>query len=170
MMKRIILLSLGALFLMAGCHRTPPIIEPESNNEAAIKEHLINANKVVAESEDTQINAYIERRGWKMESLTGGVRLMVTKQGNGSTIDYDDKVILNYSVSALDGNTIYSQISDTIIVGKNQTTSGMEIALKKLNRGSDAIVILPSQTAYGVVGDGDKIPTRAVLVIDLKCN
>lgn len=155
---------LAALLAASACNSNPPIIEIAPDNSAALDEHLIEANKVVAQSEDTQIEGYIQRRGWNMKTLSGGVRLEILRQGSGPMIGYGDTVTLLYSVEALNGTTFYEQAEKTVIVGKNQTVPGMETALGRLRRGAEARTIIPSLRAYGVVGDGDRIPTRAVLV------
>ena len=50
------------------------------------------------------------------------------------------------------------------MAGHLQPTRGLDAALRTLAEGSKAKVILPSEQAYGIVGDGDRIRTRTVLV------
>ena len=47
---------------------------------------------------------------------------------------------------------------------------GLDQAVLQLSVGSRAKVILPSNLAYGIGGDGDRIPQSAILVIDVKVN
>lgn len=159
------ILCLG--MLAGSCNSNPPIIEVEKDNSSQLKEHLINANKVIAESEETQIEGYIQRHGWKMQTLSGGVKLEILKQGSGKPIEYKDEITLEYDMEALNGQPIYTNAEKQIVVGKNETVSGVETALKELRRGAEARLIIPSQCGYGVAGDGDRVPTRAVLVIKM---
>jgi FKBP-type peptidyl-prolyl cis-trans isomerase len=45
---------------------------------------------------------------------------------------------------------------------------GLDQAILQLHYGSRARVILPSALAYGIGGDGDRIPKSTILILDLK--
>ena len=165
-MKRLTILLMLAV-LAAGC-RQVPVVDVEAPKGDTLKENLINANRYIAQGEETQIEAYMERRGWQMQRLVGGARVMETKVGEGEKIDYEDTVVVDYDLEAISGTRIYSAVSDTVVVGRLQPTRGLDAALRTLRRGSEAIVIAPSEQAYGVVGDGDRIATRMILIYRLK--
>lgn len=149
--------------LMSACNNVPVIdVTPQKGD--TLKENMINANRIIAESEETQIDAYITRRGWHMQRLSGGARVMETHRGNGSPINYEDTVVVTYNIQAINGIPIYDQRRDTVVAGHLKPTRGFDAALRTLHRGSTAYFVLPSEQAYGVVGDGDKISTRMVLV------
>ena len=99
-MKRvfhILTIALGATILAASCKDRTPVIEFTPDNSTVVKENMINANRVVIQSESTQIDAYVERRGWKMESLPCGALYRVTTHGNGNPIQPDDTIaVLNF--------------------------------------------------------------------------
>lgn len=154
--------------LMAvGC-RDVPVVETVDRKGDGIKENLINANRLVAQSEEVQIDAYVERRGWQMTQLGGGARVEELTTGSGRSIGYEDTVRLSYRLEALNGAVIYDDCTDTVVVGRLQPTRGLDAALRTLHYGSTARVILPSEQAYGVVGDGDRVKSRMVLVYHLK--
>ncbi|MBR1850142.1 MAG: FKBP-type peptidyl-prolyl cis-trans isomerase [Bacteroidales bacterium] len=160
----IILLTATAIALLfAACHQTP-VIDTERTAEPSLKENLINANRYMAKSEEQQIVSYIERRGWTMQTLGSGVRLLETKRGTGGAIDYEDTVSVSYRLEAINGVVIYDQHSETFVAGRGQTVRGLDVAVRHLRHGSQATIILPSEQAYGVVGDGDRVPTRAILI------
>jgi len=48
-----------------------------------------------------------------------------------------------------------------------QPNRGLDAALMTLRQGSQARVILPSEQAFGVAGDGDRIKSRLVLIYDV---
>ena len=56
----------------------------------------------------------------------------------------------------------------SFVVGRGGVESGLEEAVLKMKKNSEAIFILPSHLAHGYVGDGDKITYRTVLVYKVK--
>jgi phosphoesterase RecJ-like protein len=160
-------LTLIACLTMASCHDVP-VIDVQAPKGDTLRENMINANRHIANSEKTQIDAYISRRGWQMKTLDDGIRLMETRHGNGPAIGYDDTIVLKYSIEAINGTVIYPSLTDTVVTGRHQPTPGIDLALRTLTVGSQACVIVPSEQAYGVVGDGDRIPSRLILVCKIE--
>lgn len=166
MSNRLSIWPLALCCLLAACGDNVPVIQV--NDEASqYKENMINANKVISQSEDTQLDEYIARHGWSMVQLDNGARLQVLQQGKGAKISFEDSVTVHYRLEALNGTVFYENNSETFVVGRHQTTVGLDRAVLELSRGAHARVALPSSLAYGVVGDGDRVPARAVLIYDL---
>ena len=164
-----LLSAILCLFLAASCRDVPTLdLQPAADN--SLKENLIDANRTIARSEETQIDAYVSRRGWQMQRLATGPRVMVVQPGSGPKVEYEDTVGITYSVEALGGQRVYSNVTDTVVVGRLQPTRGIDAALRTLRRGDRARIILPSEQAYGVLGDGHRITTRMVLIYDLTVN
>lgn len=153
--------------VLTSCDNTPVINVPQegSNN---YKENMINANKVIAQSEHTQITNYIERHGWQMTQLSNGEWIEEYQKGKGSPISYEDSCHVRYRLEALNGKVIYDGQEETFVVGRNQTTVGLDRAVMEFRRGSKARIIAPSDLGYGVAGDGDRVPSRTVLIYDLE--
>jgi FKBP-type peptidyl-prolyl cis-trans isomerase len=165
-MKRAILIL--ACSLLAACHNDPPMVGRPTTQSKDLKEHLINANRTIAQSEETAIDEYVTRRGWQMEKLPEGARLWEYRKGINKKIEIEDSVHLRYNIEAINGKTIYNDIEDNYVAGRRQEMIGLDYAVLQLHRGSRAKVILPSNLAYGIGGDGDRIPQSAILVIDLE--
>lgn len=158
-----------ATILAAAC-REVPVVELESAPSDSLRENLINANRYIAGSEETQMERYIERRGWQMTKLSGGARVMETSRGSGHKVEYEDTLTVSYSLEAIDGKMIYRQVTDTVVAGHLQPTRGLDAALLTLNHGSEAVVIMPSEQGYGVVGDGQRVGPRMILIYKIKIN
>ena len=141
-----------------------------TSNTPDLKEHFINANRTIAQSEETSINEYVARRKWDMQKLPDGVRLWEYEKGCGPKVNVEDSVHIVYSVEAINGKLIYSDITDDYVAGRRQQMIGLDQAVLQLSVGSRAKVILPSNLAYGIGGDGDRIPQSAILIIDVKVN
>lgn len=165
-MKRIVPYLIIA-FVMAGCGDRTPVIEIAPDNSTRFKENMINANRVVILSETTQIEGYLTRRGMDAKTLPCGASYHEYKHGNGSVINPDDTVVVNYRLEALDGTPFYTNQTDTLTVGRRQVTVALDDLLLALPCGSQAWLIAPSNTAYGVAGDGDRVPSRTVIVYNI---
>lgn len=157
-----ILLMTSAL-LWSSCRQTP-VVDIDNTSGQRIKESMINANKVVNHSEETMIDGYVQRRGWDMQRLKCGARMWICHSGNGQPIRNDDTVAVNYKLETLDGTVIYSNQTDTLVVGRRDATAALNEALLQMNQGSQAWLIAPSESAYGVAGDGDRVGSRTVVV------
>lgn len=136
----------------------------------SLKENLINAHRTIAQAEETAIDQYVARRGWTMERLPEGARIWEYEKGSSLPVGFEDSVCVDYSVEAINGKTIYSETSECFVAGRRQQMLGLDQAILHLHYGSRARVILPSALAYGIGGDGDRIPQSTILVLDLKIN
>lgn len=167
MKKAYLYILLITTLLAASCADRTPVIELEEENSAMVKENMINANRVVIQSEATQIEAYMQRRGWAMQQLPSGAFFLETEKGAGSAIQPQETVEVTYRLEALDGTPIYTHQVDTLEVGKRQVTPALDELLQQLHYGSTAWLIAPSNSAYGVVGDGDRVQSRMVIIYNV---
>jgi len=154
--------------LLMACHGDPPMVTPPETPDGSMKEHVINAHRTIAQSEETAIDQYIERRKWPAIKLDDGVRIYEYSKTTDKRVEYEDSVHIAYSVEAINGKAIYDNIEETYVAGRRQTLLGLDNAVLHLHYGSGAKVIVPSSLAYGIGGDGDRIPQSAILVIDVK--
>lgn len=161
------LLYMTLIFLVTACGDRTPIVDIEPDNSTRYKENMINANRVVIQSEATQIEGYVKRRGMEMKSLPCGALYHEYTHGSGDVINPDDTVIVSYRLEALDGTSFYTQQCDTLTVGRRQVTVALDDLLLHVPCGSQAWMIAPSNTAYGVAGDGDRVPSRTVVVYNI---
>jgi FKBP-type peptidyl-prolyl cis-trans isomerase len=102
-----------------------------------------------------------------MNELPTGLWYQIIKEGNGKLFTDNDKVVLNYECSLLDGTKCYSSKDlgqKEVILGRSEVEPGLNEGLRLLKPGSEAIFIIPPFLAYGLIGDRKMIPSRAVLV------
>jgi FKBP-type peptidyl-prolyl cis-trans isomerase len=93
---------------------------------------------------------------------------MTTRVGDGPKVEYEDTVSIRYSVEAINGVTIYKDQEETVVSGQLQPNRGLDAALRNLSEGSQAKVILPSEQAFGVAGDGNRVKSCMVLIYDVE--
>jgi FKBP-type peptidyl-prolyl cis-trans isomerase len=135
------------------------------------KEPLIQANKEAIKEENLQIEDYIRRHNWKMETTRTGLRIMITKKGIGIKAQKGRTVKLSYTMTSITGDTLYTALKEGPLVfevGKGQVISGLEEAILFLSVGDRAKIIIPSHLAYGLIGDQKKISYKASLVYDIE--
>lgn len=165
-LRRYLFMMLAATLLLSAtaCGDRTPVIEVEEDNSSLLKENMINANRVVIQSETTQIESYVQRRGMEMKQLPSGAMYCETQHGAGPAINPEDVVEVTYRLEALDGTPFYKHQKDTLTVGHREVTVALDDYLQQTTCGSKACIIAPSNSAYGVVGDGDRVPSRTVII------
>ena len=156
-------------FLTVSC--TENKVRKKQTNEKEVKEALVKVNKKLVLTEDERINDYIRRHKWKMKETGTGLRYIIYKHGDGERAKKDKIAKINFKVGLLTGDDLYS--SDTkgpkeFKIGQGGVESGLEEGILLLRVGDRAKFIIPSHLAYGLVGDGDKIPAKATLVYDVE--
>ena len=132
---------------------------------------LEKVNRYLLKVEDKEIDDYVRRHRWNMETTGSGLRFEITKKGTGASIKKGDKVTLKYNTFLIDGTMIYSSLNlgpKVFEVGHGGVETGIEEAVLYLHKGDKAHLILPSFLAYGLNGDGNKIPARAIVIYNVE--
>lgn len=132
---------------------------------------LEKVNKYLLKVENREIDDYVRRHRWNMQTTGSGLRIEITKRGKGAPIKKGDKVTLKYNTFLIDGTMIYSSVKlgpKVFEVGHGGVEAGIEEAVMYLHKGDKAHLILPSFLAYGLNGDGNKIPARAIVIYDVE--
>lgn len=177
--NKLILLSL--LLLCISCGRTyreedltQTTLTKEDSlkmREQQIKENLEKTNQIVINKEKERILSYIKRNAWQTKEIDG-VFIEILKQSKGKKIQQGDIITLSYTCTLLDGTTIYDSQKDGklhIKIGSDsQCPLGLQKALLQLKQDTHARVIIPSALAYGLSGDGNKVPRSATLIYEIK--
>jgi FKBP-type peptidyl-prolyl cis-trans isomerase FkpA len=165
---RIFIFFAFAIFLIR-CERSNP--DQAAQNPANYKEPLIKANQETLKLENQQIDDFIRRHKWSMETTSTGIRFMYLKHGIGPETEPGRTVKLSYALTLLNGDTVYTAFKDgplVFIVGKGQVITGLEEAILLMRVGDHVKIIIPSHLAYGLIGDQKKILQKASLVYDME--
>jgi FKBP-type peptidyl-prolyl cis-trans isomerase len=166
---RLIFLVFLLPLLYVSCNQNA---ETQSNQpKKNIKEPLIKINKKLVRTEDERIQEFIDRYGWEMSETGSGLRYLVYHEGNGTVATTGKIAVIKYSVGLLNGDTLYTSREEgpkEFLIGKGGVESGLEEGILLLKQGDRAKFIIPSHLAFGLVGDGNKIPAKATLVYDVE--
>lgn len=164
------ILSIIVSIVMISCDRKTTI-ESQIIDNNLLEESLINNNIQMLSQESKLIDEYVKQNDLNVIRTGTGLRYHIINLGEGDFIKKGDVITLQYEISLLNGNVIYSSENEgnkTFVVGRGGVESGLEEAVLKLKRNSEAILILPSHLAHGFVGDGNKISYRNVLIYKVK--
>jgi FKBP-type peptidyl-prolyl cis-trans isomerase FkpA len=155
------------VFLVFSCNNQPKKEKAiDWNNEKSTQ-----MNKQFSAEEEVEINLYLARKPqWKMQKTGSGLRYFIYEKGTGNPAVSDDYVDIEYTITLLDGTSVYSTKSDEVEefkVDKSEIESGIQEAFKLLREGDKAKLIIPSHLAHGLVGDMSKIPPLSTLIVDI---
>lgn len=98
-----------------------------------------------------------------------GTLLKINKKGEGRNVKESDFVCMTYTSRLTDG-TIFDESKDSSAVFPlDGVITGLGDALKMLNKGSKATVIVPSELGYGKeAANNGTIPANSVLIFDIE--
>jgi FKBP-type peptidyl-prolyl cis-trans isomerase len=134
------------------------------------KKEMTDLNRYLVQKDREIIQNYIERKNLKMTESPTGLWYYIKNEGSGKFLKDNDRIVIDYECSLLDGTVCYSSASlgpKEIILGRTAIEPGMNEGLRLLKPGAEAIFILPPFLAYGIVGDGKKIPPRSTIVYNV---
>ncbi len=134
-------------------------------------ETLIQINQYLVKEDAERIRAFGERQNWNLTQTDDGLWYQVIDKGESKRPQSGDTVSYNYSISFLDGRKVYSSDSmglKTFIVDQSQVESGWHTISTLINEGDSVRMVLPPHLAFGLAGDGDKVPPRTILIYQLK--
>jgi FKBP-type peptidyl-prolyl cis-trans isomerase FkpA len=150
------------------CHHKT---EENKMGDEEIKQRMANVNRILVHNESKEIEEFISRHQWKMQSSGTGLRYMLYEKANGNNPMVKVSADIAYKVFLLDGTLCYGADEKhplKIIFGKGQQSAGLEEGLQQMGEGDRARLVVPSHLAYGMTGDGNKIPAGSPLYYDVK--
>lgn len=131
---------------------------------------MLRANRYLNMRDQLVIKGYVDRHQLNMKSSGLGYYFMKVAKGNGIPAKSGSIVLYSYKVKLIDGTPLDSSGKDLaqIIIDKSEAIAGLHEGLKNAAEGDSLLFIFPPYLAYGLLGDGNKIPARATLVYSIK--
>ncbi len=129
-----------------------------------------NRSKSLNEMEIKQIQDWIQKQSQSFYPMglnywTDVAHLSQrTKKQDGEIISYQ------YDIYDFDGTKMYEKPVEkqSVVLGKFEELRAVEDAVRYLEQGEEATLLVPSVLGFGTYGDGDKIPNDMPLIIKLK--
>lgn len=134
-------------------------------------EKVTEANKRLVKEESEQIDAFNLRHHFIMEMTGTGLRYSIYSHGKGKISPaIHDEVHVSYRMYFLDGTlcTATDSLQPMIFrLGEGVETRGLEEGLQLMKEGDKARFVVPAHLAFGLSGDGNKIPPASTLFYDV---
>ncbi len=159
------------IIFLGACANDKNKKQPQTITNQNLEKSLLHANKKAIKIEDQQINDFIRRHNWKMKETGTGLRYRIYKKGNGELAAEGNIAVINYEVSLLNGEILYSSKAmgtKEFSIGRGGVESGLEEGILLMHEGDRAKFIIPSHLAYGLSGDENKITGKTTLVYDVE--
>lgn len=140
-------------------------------NSQQLKENMMDANRIMHEHEEVDIENYIKRAGWEMTTSPTGLRYHVYEEGDGKVGEEGMVAIFNFETKLINGKVCYNSEENgtkQFLIGKPTVERGLDEAMQLLKVGDRAKLILPSHLAFGLVGDDNCVPRKAILIYDVQ--
>ena len=140
--KIFLVLILSAIIF--SCNSPSAEQDEKTVSRNALKEQMVRVNKSQTYSEQNQIEEFISRYNYKMDTTGTGLRYLIYKKANGKTPDRHSTVVINYEVKLLDGTICYNSDSTGDLefeIGKTDLPVGLQEGLQLMNIGEKAIFI-----------------------------
>jgi len=129
---------------------------------------MIEFNRKMVEQDDRLIEAYISKNRLQMTRFDDGYYGMITKQGEGIAATDSTTLTVRATIRLLTGEVCYKDSVITFQPGNTVEISGLHRVAGSLRKGAKASYIFPPLLAFGIYGDGNRIPQRSILVYDIE--
>ena len=159
------------ILLFIGCRNDRPHLPANKLPKDYTTENLLEMNRVLAEKETKEIEAFVEQSELDFTQSPLGFWHHIEYQGNGNQIIKGDKVRVTYNLSLLDGTVCYTPQNKgdkTITIGKFDIIKGLDESLLLLNEGGRGTFIIPSDLAFAMIGDQDCIGAKKTVIYEIK--
>lgn len=123
-----------------------------------------------AEKDENLIIDYITEHNIAVEYSPEGIYYQITKAGKGDPIKWSDRISVHYKGYRLDGVEFDSSYKrgKPINFRVGEMIDGWNHTLKRMKRGDEALLIIPSRLAYGNEGRGSLVRSNDVLIFEIK--
>lgn len=162
-----VLISTLLLTLVFSCRQVPE----QKSRQMPGKKEMVDLNRYLVQKDRERIENYIERRDLKMTESPTGLWYHIRSEGSGNYLADNERIVMEYDCSLLDGTICYSSEEsgpEEVIIGRSEMAAGLNQGLKMLKPGGEAVFIIPPYMAYGLKGDGNKIPARSIIVYEIR--
>ena len=164
------LFYIASLLVLVSCGEEKKPEQPKNIQWDQYKSSRMN--KGLADKEARDIQLFLEMRPeWQMKETGTGLRIWIYEEGDGKQPVPGDIAEIEYTITLLSGDTCYATDDDEyeeVRVDHSEIETGVQEALKLMQVGDEAKLIVPSHIGHGLLGDLNKIPPLKSLVIDLK--
>jgi FKBP-type peptidyl-prolyl cis-trans isomerase FkpA len=169
---KLLFLMLVFTFLQPGCQRDQ---SSKGNTRQFNNEDLVKVNKYLVEKDQNRIKNYVERHQYDMQVTQSGLWYQVLDHAPRKSPALKARkglyALIWYRTSLIDGTPCYSSEESgprQFLIGQGGVESGLDEGILLLEAGDSARLIIPPHLAFGLTGDQERIPGRAILLYELR--
>lgn len=162
---------LAVLFISCDTDMSDKNYTPDQNSAKSKKESFVKVNRYLVNTENKEISNYIRRHKLNVIETGSGLSYQITKHGEGQKAQKGKIATLDYEIKLITGDVIYSSNESGLKefkIGRGGVESGLEEAILNMRVGDEAIIIIPSHLAHGLLGDSKKIPPRSTIIYEIE--
>jgi hypothetical protein len=150
--------------LLTSCNRS---VDHSSPSITIDRNRLLNINKYLVNKDMDIIRHFVKRKSWRMSLSGEGYFYELFNEGELPKITNKQLIVYDCRITLLDGTLCYEFKNKSFVVDGSEEIYGLHHAVKLLGKGGKARFIFPPNLAYGIRGDFDKIPPRAILIYEV---
>ncbi len=135
----------------------------KTNKPDSTEVFLRDYNQEIIQKEDSAILALVSAQTIRFQKSNSGIWYYIQKSTQNQPLTNDSSALINYKMYSLQGELLYQEENKLIRFGKKETITGLEEALKLMNKGETTRFIVPSYLAFGAQGT-DQIPPFTPIV------
>ncbi|MDR3297060.1 MAG: hypothetical protein LBS94_02360 [Prevotellaceae bacterium] len=142
---------------------------PRKAEPSAERLLLQDMNRYASEKEHDILRAYVRRQNLDMQQSGIGYYYAIAQAGRGAALADGDIASLHGRIFLLDGTPCYAYTAQqplSVALGAHADLKILNVALRGIARQSHVRFVFPAYQAYGLLGDGDKIPAQSPIVCD----
>ena len=168
-------------FVFVACTNNDSNKKSQQKIAISARENIEKVNKFLNEKDKDKIESFLRRQNLQAMFDEIGFWISPIEKGNGTKIKDGSAVMLKGTISLLDGTLCYNYSEENPLMfvvsrsneisgttNSQNATSGLHSALMLMQEQERAVLIFPPHLAHGIIGDGENIPPRSILVYDIK--
>jgi FKBP-type peptidyl-prolyl cis-trans isomerase len=123
--------------------------------------------EMIAEKNDEDIAAYIEKEGLNATKTESGLYYVIEEEGEGENPTVDSNVTIAYTGYFLNGTKFDQSTTEGITLKLNEVIKGWKEGIPYFKVGEKGKLLIPAHLAYGSY-NYSKIPGGSVLIFDIE--
>ena len=143
------------------------------------KKEMDQKANMQAQSDDKTLQDYFAKNNIKPTKTASGLYYTITKPGAGENVKPGQMATMNYIGKTLEGKQFDANVDEnfqaikdrtpfTFPVGAGQVIKGWDEGVQLLNKGSKAVLYIPSPLAYGAQSPSPDLAANSILVFNVE--
>ena len=166
-------MNTDSIFVGPMAAQRPPFLPEGSKVKVGVNLFEITSLKEMKENQAADLKKYAkDKKLGDVKTTESGLMYVITSEGTGSRPAAGAEIEVHYTGTLLNGTKFDSSVDRgepfKFQVGQGMVIKGWDEGLQLLKEGSKAVLLIPSDLAYGDMGSPPTIPAAAPLVFEVE--